>query len=160
MKRSVLIVLAMTCLLSQAVFVEAQWPPGEKVAVLRRFASDFKLDGRKERIPDRFISDERRWAEVWQILHGEMDRPKVDFKQEIVLVGVIGDSNRMSIEAWLKKNGDLEVGTMATLMHESQPASGSYVLHVISRQGIRSVNGQPLRTGIWRTTTRPELPLD
>jgi hypothetical protein len=146
-KKTALIASALALLLGSTIAAENS-PQGKSVPVLRRYANFFTLDGRREKIPEQFIADDRSWAELWQILHGEMERPKVDFKKEVVLVGVTGDENRLSIETRLDEGGNLRMKVLSTLVGYVNPTTGNYVLNVISRERIKTINGEPLPSEI------------
>lgn len=91
--------------------------------VLRRYAGSFQLDGRREKIEEQYIADECKWGVVWQILCGQIERPVVDFEKEIVLVGIIGDENDVSLDTTLGERGELELIEMGTLVGYSAPTT-------------------------------------
>jgi hypothetical protein len=120
------------------------------VKVLRRIQGGFPLDGREKRLPhDDFIADKRSWGVLWQALDNKR-LPEVDFEHEIVLIAVITDENELTLDAHLDDRGNVEVVGMATLVGYPHPQHGSYQMHVVGREGIKTVNGKPVRKGIWR----------
>jgi hypothetical protein len=80
---------------------------------------------------------ERIWA-VWEI--GE-PMPKVDFERQIVLVAIVRSGLVMFKEPMIDDRGDLKRNVVAT---PDAPSFLSWVVCLIERDGIRSVDGQPL----------------
>jgi hypothetical protein len=158
-KQFVLTVSVSAFLLGGVITAEAS-TSGKSVPVIRRHAGTFQLSTLDERLSDSVIANERRWGEVWQAVCGDTVRPDVDFKTEIVLVAINHDENYISSEPLLKGDGDLEVRNSVTLMRCPFPTNGTYAFSVVSRKGIKTIQGRPLYTGFWRATTDsvPDLP--
>jgi len=125
--------------------------PKTRVEVLRRIQGGFSVDGREKRLPrDGFIADERAWGVLWQTLTDDKLLPAVDFEHEIVLMVFISDENDLSLDATTDDQGNVRVMAMATCVGYVNPTHGSYLMYVVRREGIKTVNEKPVRKGIWR----------
>ena len=77
---------------------------------------------------------DRLWA-AWQI----SDKPAVDFKTQLLLVGTCTCSH-ITLHPRLDDKGDLTVGvTMTKDLRED----AAYVIFLVPRQGVRTIKGKP-----------------
>src|SRR6185295_13573684 len=88
-----------------------------------------------------FIADAEAWKKLWTAWRGNEEIPKVDFAKELILVATAGGPNRVNLSATLDDKGDVKVLGMATRM--AGPGFG-YAIAKFSRDGIKTVNGQPI----------------
>jgi hypothetical protein len=92
-------------------------------------------------VPD-YVADVKAFAKLWKKWGIEGKVPKVDFKNEIVIVSTTSGS-RLSLSARLDDQGDLEVVGIAT----SDFGPGfRYAMETVPRKGVKTVNGKKLKT--------------
>jgi len=127
----------------------AQPPPpnlGQSpVELLRTWDGEVKIELTKEAPEDGYIAGKERLESLWKAFRGNEELPKVDFAKELVLIAVNKDPNRISIRAELDDNGDLKVKAISTMMGYFNPTTCRYQFAVISRSGIKTINGKPIR---------------
>jgi hypothetical protein len=98
-------------------------------------------DDRAEAPREPVLTGEKELAALWKAWKLADRRPRVDFAREFVLVSTTGGG---SLDVVLRRDdrGDLRVS-----LQESQdsPPGLRYVIQVIPREGIKSVNGKKLK---------------
>ncbi len=96
----------------------------------------------KEAPKSGYIADAKAWAKLWKAWRGKDALPKVDFAKQLVLVGTAGcAANRIGARFRLTDKGDLQGGFIAT---EIGGPGFVYMIAVIDRAGVKSVNGKSL----------------
>lgn len=99
---------------------------------------------------DQHIGDEKEWAKLWTAWRGKQSKtPQVNFNEQVVLV-VTSRDEILSIAARLDDKGNLTVSLGKPASNTFQKKSGEgwyYRLAVIKREGIKTVNGQPIKKG-------------
>ena len=88
-----------------------------------------------------YIADEQSLTELWSDWRKDEELPEVDFEQELVLVGTVPGPNRVIIEKKLSDDGDLKMKVAGT---EIAGSGFGYQMLRVGRQGIESVNGEPI----------------
>ena len=66
----------------------------------------------------------------------------------MILVGVGADPNGIGYSPntlILNEEGDLKVSMVRTLIYYPNPETGRYIFLLISREGVKSINGNPIR---------------
>ena len=89
------------------------------------------------------LADSASWKLLWKACRPNRDVPQVDFDKEIVLVGVVLGPNRVLLRPMLAEGGDLRFVVGGTKM--AGPGFG-YALVRVSREGVKTVNGKPIRS--------------
>jgi hypothetical protein len=118
----------------------AQGGKGKQVKPLQTWQAKVKDEALKKAAPaDGFITTAKDFEALWKAWRGDEKVPEVDFKQNLVLVGLAGGPNLASIGASLDDEGNLKVLVRQTLI--GGPGFG-YQLAVVPRAGIKTVNGK------------------
>ena len=88
-----------------------------------------------------FVAAHESWRELWRAWRPEEPLPEVDFESEVVLVRLVDGPNRIKLSATLDEDGAVQVRARNTRI--AGPGFG-YALARISRQGVKSIDGEPL----------------
>lgn len=91
---------------------------------------------------DGFLADAQSLAKVWKAWRPDEEVPVLDFKKELILVGVVPGPNTALMRPSLEDQGDLRFIVAGT--NKDGPGFG-YLLLKVGREGIKTVNGKPLR---------------
>jgi len=119
---------------------------GQKPVQLERtWDGEVKIELKSDAPADGCLVSQEKWNKLWKAYRGNEETPNVDFANELVLVAVNKDPNRISIQATLDANGDLSVTYRTTLMAVMNPTTCRYQFAVIKREGIKTINGKPIR---------------
>ncbi|HYT89547.1 MAG TPA: hypothetical protein VEL76_12645 [Gemmataceae bacterium] len=86
------------------------------------------------------LSDEKALARLWEAWKVEGNMPKVDFKNELILVATTRGS-RLQISPVLDDNGNLAVLAVAT---RDLRDGFRYEILKVSREGVKTINGKQL----------------
>jgi hypothetical protein len=113
--------------------------PMRKAVVVRQWKGRLPLE--KGPLGARHVTDAASLERIWAVLEIGEPMPKVDFKRQIVLVAIVRSGLVMFKEPMIDDRGDLKRNVVAT---PDAPSFLSWVVCVIERDGIRSVDGQPL----------------
>jgi hypothetical protein len=105
---------------------------------------EVEVNLRQEAPQSGYIASQQEWAKLWKAFRGTETLPEIDFTKDLILVAVNKDPNHISIIPSLDANGELHVTYVSTLIGFVNPRTCSYELAVISREGIKTINGQPL----------------
>lgn len=95
------------------------------------------------RPPTGWVADRETWAALWTAWRGEDPLPTLDFRTSIVLVGWVPGPNRARLSAFRDAHGHVVTRVLGT--RKGGPGFG-YVLWAVSRESLRSVDGQPVAT--------------
>jgi len=87
-----------------------------------------------------YLDTEEAFAKVWTAWRKD-ERPKVDFSKQIVLVLTHFENADVELTADLEGNGNLKLGVSST---ERKANGMTYVIAVVDRAGIKSINGKRL----------------
>src|SRR5262245_4076437 len=115
------------------------------VRLEKTWNGEVNIELRQEAPEDGYIANKAKWEALWKAYRGGEELPKVDFAKELVLVAVNRDPNRISIQAKLDDKGDLTVMHISTKMGFVNPKACKYEFAVVSRDGIKSINGKTLK---------------
>jgi hypothetical protein len=66
----------------------------------------------------------------------------------MILVGVVESPNSIGYSPdtlKLNEEGDLNISMASTLIYFPNPETGRYIFLLISREGVKSINGKPIR---------------
>lgn len=129
--------------LPTAVSVGSEGP--HDVKLLETWRGEVKLELRKQAPHSGFITDTESWEKLWKAYRGDEKVPPVDFTEHLILVGVNRDPNQIGAVAKLGEKGDLKVAYMGTLIGFVDPKTCAYQFAKISRKGIKSINGKPIK---------------
>ena len=88
------------------------------------------------------VTDWPSWKSLWKTWRPNQELPKVDFDKEVVIVGVVTGPNRVLLRPTLSEGGDLRFVVAGTEM--AGPGFG-YALVKVGREGVKTVNGKPMR---------------
>ncbi|QDU29081.1 hypothetical protein ETAA8_41880 [Anatilimnocola aggregata] len=123
--------------------IGADNPP--EIKIVESWSGEVKLELRKQAPDAGFIAEAKSWEKLWKTYRGDEKVPLVDFKEHIILVGVNSDPNQIGAVAKLGEKGDLRVMYAGTLIGFIDPKTCAYQFAMISRHGIKSVNGMVMK---------------
>lgn len=87
-----------------------------------------------------YLNSEEALVKLWKAWRKD-EPPKVDFRKQVVLVLTHFENAEVKITADLDDKGNLKFGVSST----QRVAKGmTYVITVVDRAGIKSINGKPL----------------
>lgn len=91
----------------------------------------------------RFIDSQDAFEKLWTswTVEDSPEAPLVDFKKEIILVGIIGGPNSGTLVANVDSHGHVRVGILQTLVGGD---GNRFVMCRVSRKRIKTVDGQPI----------------
>ncbi|HAY82087.1 MAG TPA: hypothetical protein DCY79_19960 [Planctomycetaceae bacterium] len=113
----------------------------DKVQITGSWSGKFRENTLEKHAPQKgFISNPNDWKALWQSWRPQQAVPKIDFDQELVLVGIVQGPNTVFLFP-LIKDGKLSFATGGTKV--GGPGFG-YKLVKIPRAGIQSIQGHPL----------------
>jgi hypothetical protein len=121
---------------------------GKLIEVEKVWGGEIRLELQRQAPPNGFITNEEAWAKLWRAYRGSDELPKIDFDKQMILVRVGNDPNVMGVihdELMLNEKGDLKVDFFSTQVKYINPKTCRYVFLLISREGVKSVNGKPVR---------------
>jgi len=148
-KRLTLSIVMLAVISPNLSFGRSLGQSGEKlIKVEKIWGGEFKLELRQQAPPNGFIADEKAWAKLWRAYRGNDELPKIDFDKQMVLVGVVESPNGIGYSPdtlKLNEEGDLNVSMPSTLIYYPNPETGRYIFLLISREGVKSINGKPIR---------------
>jgi hypothetical protein len=90
------------------------------------------------------VTDADAWKKIWSAWRPDEERPHVDFDKDLILIATADGPNRVNLTATRDQQGDVTVVGAATRM--AGPGFG-YALARVPRDGIKSVNGNPVASG-------------
>jgi len=118
----------------------AQGGKGKPIKPLQTWQAKVQDEALKNAAPPSgFVTNAKEFAALWKAWRGDEKVPDVDFKKNLVLVGLAGGPNIAGIGATLSDDGNLTVLVRQTLI--GGPGFG-YQLAVVPRDGIKTVNGK------------------
>lgn len=88
-----------------------------------------------------FIADAATWKKVWTAWRPGDRLPKVDFDNELILVGTVPGPNIVILRPTVDGSGNLRFQVAGTKI--GGPGFG-YKFIRVSRKGVKSVNGKPV----------------
>jgi hypothetical protein len=130
--------LAALTLVATAATADEKDPPKE-MKVIAKFAGsvdDDKAEAPKEPV----ITNEKDLKALWDAWKLTDKMPKVDFDKELVVITTTKGS-RLNVNLKRDEKGDLTVVGVAT--RDLRPGL-RYIIQVIEREGIKTVNGKKL----------------
>lgn len=98
------------------------------------------LEQRNEMPANQCITDQAAWKKLWELWRPKEAAPLVNFTDAVVLIGVTGTPNKVSIGAVIDAEGNLVNRTLSTLIGGESQKTFHYQLGVISRAGIKSIS--------------------
>ena len=114
----------------------------DEVVPIRKYSGVLRQNGPALIAPKSgVIVGQAKFAEVWQAWSVGEQLPEVDFKTQMVLVATVSGPNRTLSGPLNLVDGELSYRVMSTKM--GGPGFG-YLLMLISRDGVKTVNGQPI----------------
>jgi hypothetical protein len=88
-----------------------------------------------------YIAGPKAFAALWKAWRTDEKVPEIDFAKKLVVVGLAGGPNEVTLIPFVDAQGNLTPKMFATLV--GGPGFG-YALGVVDRDGIKSVQGKPL----------------
>lgn len=85
-----------------------------------------------------YAADQKTLARVWAMLRIPEKMPSIDFRERLALVVAVR-SSLVQMRPQLDDAGNLSRNVVAT---PDQPAFKSYVVALVSRDGVKTVDGQ------------------
>lgn len=118
--------------------------PAKAVPTIQKWAGIIRDDEKlKRQAPvTGHVGDAMQFEKLWKVWRPKEAVPKVDFSKELVLVVTAAGPNQVALSATLDDKGDLKVRSRATLVGGR---GFGYALATVRRQGIKSINGNPLK---------------
>jgi hypothetical protein len=137
-------VLVVALVLLPGVAVAADDKPAKPVPAIQKWSGIIRDDETlKRQAPVAgHITDAATFEKLWKAWRPKEALPKVDFTKELVLVATAAGPNRVALSATLDDKGDLKVRSRATLIGG---LGFGYAIATVSRQGVKSINGKPLK---------------
>jgi len=129
----------MTALLAGTAAIAADGP----VPMYVSWTGQVAVGDRKVLADAPVVADTKTWEEVWKAARPGEKAPTVDFANAVVLVAVGSDPNLL----WFGPNiqeGNLRVVAASTLRAYDNPQTASYMMGVVARAGVKTVNDKPL----------------
>jgi hypothetical protein len=122
---------------------------GKQIKVEKAWEGEIKAELRQEAPQNGFIVNEKAWAKLWEAYRGnKLLLPKIDFDKQMIVVEVNCDFNHNSSDHYtlrLNEKGDLEISVITTLIGGENPVTCEYIFFLISREGVKSIYGNPIR---------------
>jgi hypothetical protein len=121
---------------------------GRRIKIEKVWGGEIKLELQRQAPPNGFIANEEAWAKLWRAYRGNDELPKIDFDKKMVLVEVGRDPNQLGFDPEgliLNEEGDLKASFISTVVGYINPKTCRYMFLLISREGVKSVNGKPIR---------------
>jgi len=113
--------------------------PMQTVKLLQQWKGRISLD--KSAPTMAYLADAAAIKALWQDWEIKGSPPKINFQKELLLVAAVRSGLVICHPPLLDDRGDLKTQIVAT---PDAPAFRSYVLYLIPRAGIRSIDGKPL----------------
>lgn len=134
---------ALLCGLLTLMQPMADSPAGVELQPTQLWGDRLHDESLRARAPDNeVVVDAETFAKLWKAWRPHEDVPAIDFEQSLVLVATTDGPNRMF--ASLRKS-DGDVTTVYGSTKVGGPGFG-YLIAVVPRDGIVSINGRPLET--------------
>jgi hypothetical protein len=144
-RSAALIAVAVSLLLiNAAVFAgEEDQPTGSRI--LESWQGQVKLELRKQAPDSGFIADAKSWEKHWKAFRGDEKLPTVDFTEHLIVVSIGRDPNRITA-MWtdIDDKGNAKVVFVRQAVLFFEPKTCAYQFAMISRKGIKSINGKPI----------------
>ncbi len=86
-----------------------------------------------------FVADAKTWTTLWTAWRPGEELPKVDFAQELILVGVVPGPNLVIMRPTINDNGDVKFTVGGTKIGGG---GFGYKLLKIGRAGVKTINGK------------------
>lgn len=114
--------------------------------ILQTWRGEVELELRKQAPEAGYVADTKSWEELWKAYRGGEQLPQVDFTEHLILVGVNSDPNKIGAGLTVSEKGELAVMYSSTLIGFEDPKTCAYQFAKISRKGIKSINGRPIKS--------------
>ncbi len=112
-------------------------PAAKALPVIKEYKGRIANELAKSAPKERYVAGPKEWAKLWA--DWKLGKaPAVDWKKEIVLVGLSGGSG-LSLTATLDDKGDLKTRTIATA--DLRPDTG-YWFVVVPSKGVKTIGGK------------------
>jgi hypothetical protein len=93
------------------------------------------------------LTDGDSWKRLWTRFRPKEEVPKIDFHDELVLVALNGNSNSIGVMLFPpKRDDDLSASCQYGLAPNWQPWLHGYQFAVVSRKGLKTINGKAIRS--------------
>jgi hypothetical protein len=120
----------------------------ERIEIEKEWRGEIKQELRRQAPPDLFIANEKAWAKLWKAYRGNEELPKIDFEKQLILVGVSDAINHDPMPGLTPvEEGDLKVMFLSHLTPPGNTETCRYTFVLINREGVKSINGKPIRKG-------------
>jgi hypothetical protein len=135
----------LTCLLGLAALAlaaahaPADGPQRKQLKPSKEFTGSVADEGLMKQAPS-VITSAKELEALWKSWGLESKAPEVDFTKDLV-VSAVTRGSRLRLMANLEDGGNLQVGGLST--RDLRPGF-RYVLAVVSREGVKKVNGKAL----------------
>jgi hypothetical protein len=118
---------------------------GKLIRVEKAWGGVIKLKLQRQAPPNGFIANEEAWAKLWRVYRESDELPKIDFDKQMILVRLGNDLGMVLDDFMLNEKGDLKAVSIGNLGCNLHPKFCQYQFLLISREGVKSVNGKPIR---------------
>lgn len=125
------LLLCTTLLAAGPVEPSARWSGKPRDEMLKKLAP-----------AEGYLADAEAFDKVWKGWRPGEETPKIDFTKDLVVVGVVSGPNNVLMRPTLDEAGELKFIVAGTKI--GGPGFG-YLLLQIPREGIKSINGNPLK---------------
>lgn len=145
-----IMMVLMALLLAVVLPLQADSPKRKSVKPLQQWSGSVDDLALMKTASDYIISA-KEFEKLWQIWKVPGLLPQVDFSKEVVLV-LTTQGSILRFAATLDDRGNLQVLGVAT---KDLPPGFRYVIAVINREGVKTVNGKELPTAISKPASQP-----
>ncbi|MGC1275413.1 MAG: hypothetical protein WBC44_17030 [Planctomycetaceae bacterium] len=130
-------------------------PPGEEIKPTQMWGDVLQDESLRKLSPKSgFFTDEQSFAKIWKAWRPDEKLPSIDFDEAVVLVATADGPNQMF--AYLRKT-DGNVNAVFGSTKIGGPGFG-YLFAVLPREGIKSINNQPLDPDAGDESPKPPTP--
>jgi hypothetical protein len=133
--------LAETSFTAKGVKVVDKWIVNQTDMQLAE-GPDNILDDKANKTRFGYLDTEEALAKLWKAWRKD-EPPKVDFSKQVVLVLTHFENAEVKFTGDLEDKGNLKLGVSST---EREANGMTYVIAVVDRADIKSINGKPLRS--------------
>jgi hypothetical protein len=117
-------------------------PGVKKVEVIQSWTGQLPDEAlQKLSPPIGFLTTQREWAALWRAWRGKEEPPAPNFARQLVLVFTVPGPNNLGCGPTIDSKGNVTAMAATTLI--AGPGFG-YLIQIIPRDGVRSVNGKAL----------------
>ena len=116
----------------------------KEVPILVSWGGEVKMELREKPPKTIYIKDSDAWEALWKAWRPTEQIPPVNFDKAVVLVVAGENPNYVGVTPVVDVDGDLTMSTRYTLIGYINPSEFRYLFALVSRAGVKSINGDVL----------------